>query len=79
MNTREESKRLEENNSITDRFTTKARLNLNDLLKLTYSLFKQATFVTFNMSYHGCFNNNIIGEVHKNNYCNHKDVMTMFI
>ena len=33
MNTREESKRLEENNSITDRFTTKARLNLNDLLK----------------------------------------------
>ena len=33
MNTREESKRLEENNSITDRFTTKARLNLNDLLR----------------------------------------------
>ena len=33
MNTREEAKRLEENNSITDRFATKARLNLNDLLK----------------------------------------------
>ena len=33
MNTREEAKRLEENNSITSRFATKARLNLNDLLK----------------------------------------------
>ena len=33
MNTREEAKRLEENNSISDRFATKARLNLNDLLK----------------------------------------------
>ena len=33
MNTREEAKRLQENNSINDRFTTKARLNLNDLLK----------------------------------------------
>ena len=33
MNTREEAKRLEENSTITDRFATKARLNLNDLLK----------------------------------------------
>ena len=33
MNAKEEAKRLEENNSITDRFATKARLNLNDLLK----------------------------------------------
>ena len=33
MNTREEAKKLEENNAITDRFATKARLNLNDLLK----------------------------------------------
>ena len=33
MNTREEAKRLEENSTITERFATKARLNLNDLLK----------------------------------------------
>ena len=33
MNTREQEKRLEENNTFTDRFATKARLNLNDLLK----------------------------------------------
>ena len=33
MNTREEAKRLEENSTITDRFATKARLNLNDLLR----------------------------------------------
>ena len=33
MNIRNESKKLDENNSITDRFTVKARLNLNDLLK----------------------------------------------
>ena len=33
MNTKEEAKRLEENSTITDRFATKARLNLNDLLK----------------------------------------------
>jgi len=33
MNIRNESKKLDENNSITDRFTVKARLNLNDLLR----------------------------------------------
>ena len=33
MNAKEEAKKLEETNSITDRFATKARLNLNDLLK----------------------------------------------
>ena len=33
MNTREDAKRLEENNLISDRFAKKARLNLNDLLK----------------------------------------------
>ena len=33
MNIRDESKKLDENNSITDRFTVKARLNLNDLLR----------------------------------------------
>jgi len=33
MNTREEAKRLEEDSSTSDRFSVKARLNLNDLLK----------------------------------------------
>ena len=33
MHSREEAKKLEENNSITDRFATKARLNLNELLR----------------------------------------------
>jgi len=33
MNTRENAKRLNENNSATDRFEVKARLNLNDLLR----------------------------------------------
>jgi len=33
MTRREEVKKIEENNSISDRFTVKARLNLNDLLK----------------------------------------------
>jgi len=33
MNTRENAKRLNENNSATDRFAVKARLNLNDLLR----------------------------------------------
>jgi len=31
MNTRENAKRLDENNSGNDRFAVKARLNLNDL------------------------------------------------
>jgi len=33
MNTRENAKRLDENNSGNDRFAVKARLNLNDLLR----------------------------------------------
>ena len=33
MNTREEAKSLEEDSSTSDRFSVKARLNLNDLLK----------------------------------------------
>ena len=33
MNSREEMKRLEEDNSVSDRFTVKARLNLNELLR----------------------------------------------
>ena len=33
MSIREDAKRLEGNNSATDRFAVKARLNLNDLLK----------------------------------------------
>tara|TARA_Y100000590_G_scaffold15723_1_gene18980 strand:- start:4306 stop:4506 length:201 start_codon:yes stop_codon:yes gene_type:complete len=33
MNSRENAKRLEEHNSVSDRFAAKARLNLNDLLK----------------------------------------------
>tara|TARA_B100000029_G_C16924670_1_gene722683 strand:- start:144 stop:344 length:201 start_codon:yes stop_codon:yes gene_type:complete len=33
MNSRENAKRLEEQNSVSDRFAAKARLNLNDLLK----------------------------------------------
>ena len=33
MRTREESKSLEEDSSLADRFSVKARLNLNDLLR----------------------------------------------
>ena len=33
MNAKEGAKRVEENNSPTDRFAVKARLNLNDLLR----------------------------------------------
>ena len=33
MNIREQAKRLEEDSSTSDRFSVKARLNLNDLLK----------------------------------------------
>ena len=33
MNAKEEAKKVEATSSITDRFATKARLNLNDLLR----------------------------------------------
>ena len=33
MNTKEDTKKVEENNSTLDRFSVKARLNLNDLLR----------------------------------------------
>ena len=33
MRGREESKKIEEHDSVTDRFAVKARLNLNDLLR----------------------------------------------
>ena len=33
MSTKENSEKLSENNSVADRFTVKARLNLNDLLR----------------------------------------------